>query len=84
MKNLLKIGLICFCLISITSCVKENAYNEHIKEVSERVDKVTLTTKIKRDGHTYIVFHTLKDAIGVVHDPDCCDNNYYNYRSEYE
>ena len=82
MKNILKILITCFCLISITSCVSENAYEEYAKQVSENVDKVTLTTKIKRDGHTYIVFHSLKDAFGVVHDPDCCDNNYY--RSEYE
>lgn len=81
MKNILKILTICFCFIGITSCVQENAYEEYVKQVSEQVDNMTITTKIKRDGHTYIVFHSLKDAFGVVHDPDCC-NNYY--RSEYE
>ena len=62
-----------FCIACTYDNTKQNNKSEEYKiEIDNKLDKVIKTTKIERNGHTYIIFHNMKDSFGVVHDPDCC------------
>ena len=69
-----KILFIVCCIICFCSCSSNRTHKDYKEEIDNRIEQITVTTKIERDGHTYIVFHNLHDSFGVVHDPDCYDN----------